>query len=63
MRNWSTDIEHLAKYPLKYQKFMLESLINFGTQGQKISANLLKKQMSRLNLDPKKKKYLQILLD
>jgi len=62
MRNWSTDMTHLSKYPAKRQKFILESLINFGTQGQKLNGHLLKKVLSRLAIDQKKKKYIQTLL-
>ena len=62
MRNWSTDIRQLSKYPTKLQKFVLESLINFGTQGQKINGPLLKKHMKNLDIDHKKKEYLKILI-
>ena len=62
MRNWSTDIKNLSKYPAKLQKFLLESLINFGTQGQKISGSLLKKQIKNLDIDPKKNEYLKMLV-
>lgn len=63
MRNWSTDIKSFSKYPKKYQKFTLESLINFGTQGKKISKSLLKKLLWTLDIDPKKKKYLNLLIN
>lgn len=62
MRNWSTDIKHLSKYPAKYQKFALESFINFGTGGKKIKGSLLKKQIENLDIDPQKKKYLKMLV-
>ena len=62
MRNWSTDLKNLSKYPKKYQKFKLESLINFGTKGQKINQSVLKKQIQKLDIDPKKMKYLKMLI-
>lgn len=62
MRNWSTDTKNLSKHPAKYQKFMLESIINFGTGGQKIKGALLKKELNNLDIDPKKKEYLTVLI-
>lgn len=62
MRNWSTDINNLLKYPAQYKKFKLENLINFGTQGKKIRGSLLKKRLNALDIDPKKKKYLEMLV-
>lgn len=62
MRNWSTDMQHLSKFPAQKQRFILESLINFGTEGQKINGSLLKKQLDNLAIDPKKKAYLAMLV-
>ncbi|MEK7185815.1 MAG: hypothetical protein AAB675_00430 [Patescibacteria group bacterium] len=62
MRNWSTDIKKLSEYPKKHQVFVLESLINFGTQGKKISKAVLKKQLPQLSIDLKKKRYLKMLV-
>lgn len=63
MYNWSTDTTKLSKYPEKYTIWKLEQLINFGLNGQKINLKKLKKYFSKLNIDPKKKKYLNFLLD
>ncbi|MEX2007478.1 MAG: hypothetical protein WD992_01780 [Candidatus Levyibacteriota bacterium] len=62
MRNWSTDIKKLSKYPPKYSIWKLEQLINFGLDGKKINATELKRYFHRLNIDPQKKKYLRFLL-
>lgn len=62
MRNWSTDLKNLSKFPAQYKKFVLESLINFGTNGQKIELKTLEKELSKLVIDPKKKEYLKFLL-
>ncbi len=62
MKNWSTDIKKLSKYPEKYTIWKLEQLINFGLNGEKLKLAQLKKYFTVLNIDPRKKKYLQFLL-
>lgn len=62
MKNWSTDVKELSKYPVKYQIFKLESMINFGTDGEKLDGSLLEKMLPILSIDPLKKRYLQMLL-
>jgi len=62
MRNWSVDIKNLSKYPVKYKKFVLESLINFGTGGKKINKSVLRSEIENLSIDPQKKKYLKMLI-
>ena len=62
MYNWSTDTKRLKKDKKAWEKWQLEQMINFGLQGKKISASLLKKHWSKLNLDPDKKRYLRFLL-
>jgi hypothetical protein len=62
MRNWNINIKQLSKNPEQYKKFKLESLINYGTQGQKIDKTILKKILNKINIDPKKKNYLKFLL-
>lgn len=63
MYNWSTDTKKLSKYPEKYAVWKLEQLINFGLNGQKIKVAELKKYFSKLNIDPKKRKYLSFLIN
>lgn len=62
MRNWSTDLKNLSKYPAKYEKFVLESLINFGTNGKKISRKTLLNELPGLTIDPKKRRFLEMIL-
>lgn len=62
MKNWSTNIAHLSKYPEKYRIWKLEQQINFGLDGEKISSAMLKQYLPRLTIDPKKKKYLESIL-
>lgn len=63
MYNWSVDSQKLAKYPEKHTIWKLEQLINFGLDGQKIKILELKKYFPQLHIDPKKKKYLNFLLN
>jgi len=62
MRNWSTNIDNLKKYPEKLLKFQLESLINFGLNGKKINKEVLQRNLSSLQIDSKKSAYLSVLL-
>ncbi len=63
MYNWSIDTKKLSKYPKKYTIWKLEQLINFGLNGQKLNLMELKKYFPRLNIDPKKRKYLASLIN
>ena len=62
MYNWSTDTARLQQNPGAYDKFVLEQLINFGLNGQKISEKKLKKHWLSLDIDPNKKTFLHTLL-
>lgn len=62
MYNWSTDLNHLKKYPEKYKIWKLEQLINFGLGKEKINKNDLKKYWYQLKIDPWYKEYLKFLL-
>jgi len=63
MYNWSVDTKKLSKHPEKYTIWKLEQLINFGLDGQKLKISELKKYFSKLNIDPKKRRYLDFLLN
>ena len=62
MFNWSTDTKELKKYPEKYAIWKLEQLINFGLDGKKLKLAELKRYLSVLQIDPRKKRYLKFLL-
>ncbi|MBI3120019.1 MAG: hypothetical protein HYZ08_00210 [Candidatus Kerfeldbacteria bacterium] len=62
MYNWSTDEKKLQETPEKYAIWRLEQLINFGLNGERIKAFELKKYWSKLQLDPARKKLLELLL-
>lgn len=61
MYNWNT------KIPLKtnnqfYTIWKLNQLINFGLNGERLDLKLVKKNWSKLSLDPKRQRYLQELI-
>ena len=61
MYNWSTDITKF-KSREAYEIWKLESLINFGLNGEKIDLKLLIKYWDKLYLDPQSKKTLEFLI-
>lgn len=61
MYNWSTDTKELKKNQEAYKIWKLEQKINFGLNGAKLNAKMLKKYWSRLTLDPARKKFLSII--
>jgi len=63
MRNWSVDAEFLSKFPEKYTIWKLEQLINFGLGKDRLSRAKLIKYLPRLGIDPKKRKYLEFVLN
>ncbi len=63
MYNWSVDIEELKKDKEKYAIWRLEQVVNFGSDGQRLSSRELKKYWSKLRLDPRKKRYLAMILE
>lgn len=62
MKNWSTDITELKKDPKKFTIWKLEQMVNFGLDGEKLSASELRKYWDELVIDSDKKKYLYKLL-
>ncbi len=62
MHNWSTDTKELKKDKHKYTIWHLEQMVNFGLGGGKFDKIQLKKFWPELHLDPKKKKFLSLLL-
>jgi len=62
MYNWSVDLTKLRKNRKKYTIWKLEQLVNFGLGKQKLNKKQLLKYWPFLQLDPKKKKFLSLLL-
>lgn len=63
MYNWSTDENLIKRDPKKYAIWKLEQMINFGLNGQKIPARDLKKYWPQLNIDPARRRFLEIILN
>lgn len=62
MYNWSkTDFSKLPTKALQEIR-QLEQLINFGLNGEKISRKKLVKYFDQLDIEPKRKKFLSLLL-
>lgn len=62
MKNWSNTIEKFDKKSEEYQIWKLEQMVNFGLDGERIPKEMLKKYLSRLDIDEAKKRYLKFLL-
>ena len=63
MYNWSTDENELKKHPEKYKIWRLEQQINFGLGEAKLEEQELRKYFSRINIDPYRRKFLNLLLN
>jgi len=63
MYNWSADEQALKKNPAQYTRWRLEQLINFGLNGEKINERELREHFSELNIDPSRRRLLEILLN
>lgn len=62
MHNWSVDTKELKKDPKRFAIWRLEQLINFGTDGEKISEEDLRRYWDELTLDQAKRQFLGFLL-
>ena len=62
MKNWSTNTAILKKNPKKFTIWQIEQMVNFGLDNKKLNRADLLKYWDKLNIDPDKKKYLEILL-
>lgn len=63
MYNWNINTAKLEKNPEKYTIWRLEQNINFGLNGQKLKTDELKRYWTKLTLDPKRRKLLEMWLD
>lgn len=62
MYNWSVDENQLRAEPERYEKWKLEQMINFGLGSEKLSARLLRKHWRTLELDPTRRRLLELFL-
>lgn len=63
MYNWSTDESELKKDPAKQTIWRLEQLLNFGLNNEKISEVELRQYWSQLNIDPARRRFIELLLN
>lgn len=62
MYNWSTDIKQFKNKETK-EIWELEQLINYGLNGAKIARQQLLKYLPRLALDPKRRQFIELLIN
>ena len=62
MYNWSTDTTKLKNSPSAYTIWKLEQLVNYGLNGEKLKRSALLRHWSKLHLDPKRKRVLELWL-
>jgi hypothetical protein len=62
MYNWSVDLNRFNKNSRQFIIWKLNQQINFGLNNQKLDLKLVKRYWKQLNLDPKRKKFLKLLL-
>lgn len=62
MYNWNVDLKKWQNKDEKFLVWKLNQLINFGLGGEKLDLKLVKKYWNKLTLDPKRKKFLRLLL-
>lgn len=62
MYNWSVDEKKIKKDPERYAIWKLEQMANFGLGGEKIKKTELKKYLSKIDIDPARRRFLELLL-
>ena len=62
MKHWSVDQEELKKDPQALAIWKLEQAVNFGLGDGKLKRDDLRTYWDKLDLDPAKKKFLELAL-
>lgn len=62
MYNWAVDEKNFKKDTEKYAIWKLEQMVNFGLNNEKIDKIELEKYWGELNIDPYRKKFLDLIL-
>lgn len=62
MYNWNVNISKLKQHAEKYAIWKLEQSINFGLNGEKLDSGEVKRYWTKLNLDPQRKRLLEMWL-
>ncbi|MFA6354402.1 MAG: hypothetical protein WCX12_01805 [Candidatus Paceibacterota bacterium] len=63
MHNWTVDEEKLKANKDRYLIWRLEQLANFGLDGEKIKASDLRNFWLDIDIDPKRKEFLNLILN
>ena len=61
MKHWSVDETELKKDKEAHDIWRLEQAINFGLRDNKINKGELAKYWDKLDLDPHKKRFLELI--
>lgn len=62
MYNWSTNEKKFAEDKEKYAIWKIEQVVNFGLAGKKLNKKELLKYWSKINIDPWRRKFLDLLI-
>ncbi|OGN08034.1 MAG: hypothetical protein A2750_01005 [Candidatus Yanofskybacteria bacterium RIFCSPHIGHO2_01_FULL_45_42] len=63
MYNWSTDEEKFKKEdPEGHKIWRIEQMVNFGLDGDKIPEEELRHYWDKINIDPARRKLLNLIL-
>lgn len=63
MYNWSVDESKLNNNSEQYLIWRLEQMINFGLGMEKLETSHLRKYWERINIDPARRRFLDLLLN
>ena len=62
MKHWSVDTSELEKDPQAFARWRLEQAINFGLRDGKINEREIRTFWDILDIDPRKRAFLSLLL-
>ena len=63
MYNWSTDAKKLSRDKDAFALWQLEQKINYGLGSEKLKQKELKKYWRRLQIDPYRRRFFDLLLN
>ena len=63
MYNWSTDEKKVSENSARFAAWRLEQIINFGLNGEKINEAELRRYWGEIDIDPARRRLLEILLN
>lgn len=63
MYNWSVDEKKLKNDKEKFAIWKIEQMVNFGLFGKKIKEKDIRKYFNKINIDPARRKFLELLIN